>query len=139
MILLDTNIVSLLHSGDPDIVKRVKGIKAEEVATTIITEVEILRARYDFVLKASDASQLSKAQAWLDTSKTLLKDMNIVPITEAAAREFDRLRAFKGLRRIGRADLLIACIALSLHAKLVTRNVRDFERVPGLRIENWAD
>ena len=42
-------------------------------------------------------------------------------------------------KKIGRADLLIACIALAHGETLVTRNVRHFKQVPGLTIENWAD
>jgi tRNA(fMet)-specific endonuclease VapC len=38
-----------------------------------------------------------------------------------------------------RPDLLIACIALAQDALLVTRNTKDFNQVPGLRIANWAD
>jgi tRNA(fMet)-specific endonuclease VapC len=43
------------------------------------------------------------------------------------------------LLEIGRADLLIASIALSRQATLVTRNLRHFRLIPGLRVENWAD
>ena len=63
----------------------------------------------------------------------------VVPFDAAAAAEFDRLRRNKRLKKVGRADLLIAVIALAQRATLVTRNVRDFRQVPGLRVENWAD
>ncbi|MFQ5595922.1 MAG: hypothetical protein ACE5HA_17400 [Anaerolineae bacterium] len=43
------------------------------------------------------------------------------------------------MRKISRADLLIASIALAHRATLVTRNVRHFERVPGLIVTNWVD
>ena len=68
-----------------------------------------------------------------------LQSVRMLPVDAAAAAEFDRLLATKGLRRIGRADLLIASIALANKATLVTRNRRDFQKVPGLQIENWAD
>jgi tRNA(fMet)-specific endonuclease VapC len=58
---------------------------------------------------------------------------------EAAAFEFDRLRAARRLRKIGRADLLIASIALAHRATLVTRNVRHFEQIPRLIVTNWVD
>jgi tRNA(fMet)-specific endonuclease VapC len=45
----------------------------------------------------------------------------------------------KKLRKIGRADLLIAAISLANRATVVSRNLKDFRQVPGLRVENWAD
>jgi tRNA(fMet)-specific endonuclease VapC len=62
-----------------------------------------------------------------------------LPISPAAATEFERLLRDKKLKKIGRGDLLIASIALANRAPLVTRNERDFRQVPGLRIENCAD
>jgi tRNA(fMet)-specific endonuclease VapC len=60
-------------------------------------------------------------------------------VDTASASEFDHLRRNKKLKRIGRADLLIAAITLAHRATLVTRNLKDFRQVPGLRTENWAD
>ena len=59
----------------------------------------------------------------------------------AAATHYGKLRA--GLEKsgslIGAYDLLIAAHALALQLTLVTNNLREFRRVPGLRLENWAD
>lgn len=63
----------------------------------------------------------------------------IVPLDEAAAVQFDRLRTVKSLRKIGRADLLIASIVLANRATLITRNLRHFNQVPGLTLINWVD
>jgi len=41
-------------------------------------------------------------------------------------------------QRIGERDLLLACQALALGATMVTNNTREFERVAGLKLENWA-
>jgi tRNA(fMet)-specific endonuclease VapC len=49
------------------------------------------------------------------------------------------LRQDRKLKKIGRRDLLIACIALAHRAKVVTRNLKHFRQVPGLLVENWAD
>lgn len=49
------------------------------------------------------------------------------------------MRQEKKLKKIGRADLLIASIALAERALLVTRNLKDFKQIPGLHVENWAD
>lgn len=50
----------------------------------------------------------------------------------------DRFQGFRKQRvRIGTLDLKIACIALEQGAILLSANARDFNQVPGLRVENW--
>jgi tRNA(fMet)-specific endonuclease VapC len=49
------------------------------------------------------------------------------------------IRQIKSSKGIGRADLLIASIALAHRATLVTRNLRHFRQISGLILENWAD
>ena len=115
------------------------GSRPRNIAITIITRIEVLRARSDYLLKAATAAQLQTAQHWLNESERLLAEWRIVSFDDAAVREFDRLRSQKVLRKIGRADLLIACIALANNATVVTRNIRDFKLVPGLSVENWVD
>ena len=61
----------------------------------------------------------------------------ILPFDDVAAAHFDRLRP--SLRRLGTMDLKIASTALAADVILLTANRRDFELVPGLRIENWLD
>ena len=62
----------------------------------------------------------------------------VYPDAETAT-VFDRLRSMKRLRKIGRADLLIASMAIASKATLVTRNVTHFKQVSGLDTVNWAD
>ena len=61
------------------------------------------------------------------------------PFTLADAAEFGRLRALLARRGelIGPCDLLLAAQALRLGATLVTHHLREFSRVPGLRVEDW--
>ena len=61
----------------------------------------------------------------------------VLSFSQAAATEFKRLRQERV--RIGTSDLKIASIALVENAVLLTANVRDFERVPGLQFENWIE
>ena len=61
----------------------------------------------------------------------------IVSFDDRAASQFDVLRAAK--IRIGTMDLKIAAIALVNQSVLLSSNIRDFEQVPGLRVENWLD
>ena len=138
MILLDTDTISLLAAGHARVAARFVS-STEPVATTIFTRIEILRGRFDFLLKAADGDQLRRAPRWLEQSERDLARFGIIPINADAATEFDRLRRDKKLRKIGRVDLLIASIALAHRATLVTRNVQHFRQVPGLNVENWAD
>jgi tRNA(fMet)-specific endonuclease VapC len=138
MFLLDTDTVSLLLRGHPRVTERVAQA-TEEVAITLITRIEILQGRFDFVLKAENGEKLLQAQQRLRESEDDLNRFTVVSIGPTAAKEFDRLRANKRLKAIGRADLLIAALALAARGTLVTRNRKDFGRVPGLVTENWAD
>ncbi len=59
----------------------------------------------------------------------------IIAFDELCADQFEKLRAAKV--RIGTMDLKIAATALVHHGVLLSANLRDFERVPGLTVENW--
>lgn len=139
MYLLDTDTLTHLHAGNSNVVERLKSVADIEVGITIITKVEILRGRIDYLLKAETGANLLKAQELLFRTEELLNDLAIVPINQAASIEFDRLRGVSKFRKIGRADLLIASITLANRATLVTRNLRHFKQIPGLRVENWVD
>ena len=139
MYVLDSDILSLLHAGHERVGQRREDVDAGDVATSVVTKAEILRARCEFLLKAADGDQLLRAQFWLRQSEDLLSSIQIVPIDQPAIVHFERLRAQKELRKIGGRDLLIAAIALANRATLVTRNMRHFRPIPGLQLENWVD
>jgi tRNA(fMet)-specific endonuclease VapC len=121
------------------VVERVEKAESAGLAITVITRIELLRGRFEFLLKASHIDQLMRAQRRLDETNEALADWQVLPISDSAGDHFSRLRDLKGIRRIGRADLLIACIVLANGATLATRNMRDFALVPGLKLENWVD
>lgn len=111
----------------------------EDVATTIVTWMEVLRGRFDAILKAQNGTRLQQAFQRLLASRSQLDTVPIVPFDEASALQFDKLLKNRKLKKVGRGDLLIASIALARKATLATRNLRDFRQIPGLRAENWAD
>ena len=139
MYLLDTDTLTHLYRGNSNVVRQLKAVEDVEVGITIITKVEILRGRIDYLLKAETGANLLKAQELLFRTEELLSQLLIVPISQTASLEFDRLRTVSKYRKIGRADLLIASITLANRAILVTRNQRHFKQIPGLPVENWVD
>lgn len=138
MILLDTDTFSLLARGHAKVAAR-RAAANDEVALTIITRVEALVGRCAFLMRAVEGEEVLRAQQWLQVTESDLARFPVVLFNDAAAAEFDRLRGNKKLKKIGRGDLLIAAIVLAQRATLVTSNLKDFRRVPGLRVENWAD
>lgn len=137
MILLDTDILSLLMNGDEKVVQRVE--QETDIAITIVTRIEMLQGRFASVLKAADSRQLLLAQTWLIENERFIEGLSIEVFDAAAAIQFDLLRQNKKLKKIGVADMLIASIALARRALLITRNQRHFRLVTGLRTENWSD
>src|SRR5437868_1778829 len=139
MIVLDTDTLTLFFRNHALVLERFRNA-TDEVVSTIISRIEILKGRFDSLLKAASGSELQRGQKRLfDAEQDLTKIPKILSIDTAAAGEFDRLRENKKLRKIGRADLLIASITLAHGATLVSRNQKHFRQVPGLRVENWAD
>jgi tRNA(fMet)-specific endonuclease VapC len=138
MFVLDTDTFTHLLRGRPQVVERVARF-ATEVVLTEVTRIEQLQGRFDAVFKAEDAAALIRAGQRLAETETDLTRLPLLLLDEAAAAVFERLIGTRGLRRLGRGDLLIASVSLARRATLVTRNLKDFGKVPGLRIENWAD
>jgi tRNA(fMet)-specific endonuclease VapC len=110
----------------------------EQPCITVLTQIEMREGRYQGIRGAANKEQLLRAWELLQETETFLSQFVILPLDEAAATVFDRLVKMK-LGKIGRADLLIACIALSRNAVLVTHNLKDFQRVPNLTLEDWVD
>jgi tRNA(fMet)-specific endonuclease VapC len=138
MYLLDSDTLSLLFDGHAKVAQQLAAA-TDDVGTTIVNQIELLQVRYRHLLTAESGERLRVAQEWLNRTIELLSQFAALPIDDASAAEFDRLRTNRKLRKIGRADLLIASIALANDAVLVTRNVRDFAPVPDLEVENWSE
>lgn len=78
MYILDTDTLSLVHADQPKVRAKRDQIDPAEIGTTVVTKIEILRARFNFVLKAADGEQVVRAQQWLRRSEELLENMKIV-------------------------------------------------------------
>lgn len=136
LFVLDTDTLSLLQRGHPAVCARVAGQQQTDLAVTVITVEEQLTGWYTLVRQARRRDQLVVAYASLADSVTTLSGWAILPLTEPALDRFDQLRALR--LNVGANDLRIAAIALEHGAAVVTRNLRDFGRVPGLVCEDWS-
>jgi tRNA(fMet)-specific endonuclease VapC len=139
MFILDTDTLTYVHAGHPRVIGNLRSVEDPDVVTTIITKIELLRGRYEFLLKAETGAELVRAQKLLARTEDLLAQLLVLPFDAQAASNFDRLRVQSKLRKIGRADLLIASIVLAQRATLVTRNLRHFRQIPDLTVVNWVD
>jgi tRNA(fMet)-specific endonuclease VapC len=86
--------------------------------------------------QANSPARLVSAYARLQKHIETFKVIPVVPFDEAAAEELEGLRQARV--RIGTMDLRIAAICLARRATLLSRNLGDFGRVPGLRVEDWT-
>ena len=131
MFCFDTNVISAALLADPPmhLVRRLARTPASEQCTTAVTLGEIL---YGAVRRGRD-DLVPRLRELISAAQT------VIPFDESAAEVYGPLRAEleKAGLRLGEPDLRIASIALARDLTLVTGNVRHFERVPGLRIENW--
>jgi tRNA(fMet)-specific endonuclease VapC len=139
MILFDTDTLTHFSYGNDNVRRRIGAVGDEPLAITVITRHEILRGRVEAMLKAANEVELRTAADRFRTAKEVLSDFLVVDFDDNSIRHFGRLRKLKTLKKMGRADMLIACIALANDALLVTRNTKDYKDVAGLRIENWVD
>ena len=139
MILLDTDTVTHFSYGNANVRRKIEGAGDEELAIAIITRNEILRGRAESLLKAANEEELRKAAERFQQAEELLSDFVVVGFDENSIKHFGRLRKQRNLKKMGRPDMLIACLALAHDALLVTRNTKDFKAVAGLRMDNWVD
>lgn len=141
MYILDTDLISLLESASTSneaqrLRFRLAGLKPTERTTTIITFEEQVRGWMSFLAQAQSISQQVAAYRRLKGVLDRYLKITVLEFDEAAADEFERLKQARV--RIGTMDLKIASIALANRATVLTRNIRDFGKVPGLRVEDWT-
>jgi predicted nucleic acid-binding protein len=141
MIVLDTDIVTHHSYGKENVRQRiVEAGENEELAVTIVTRMEVLGGRFDSMMKAASAKELRTATERFQAAEAMLNAFVLLYPDDASGRHFESLlKPGRGKKKLRRGDLLIASIALAHDALLVTRNLRDFQGVSGLRVENWAD
>lgn len=139
MILLDTDHLSIVADSRDQfherLVARLKREPVSSLATSIVSVEEQCRGWLGKIRWSNNVHRQVLGYGRLRDLFLLLSHWNIVTFDDRAADEFKRLR--KGGVGIGTQDLKIAAIAVVHGACLLSANLRDFRRVPGLRVEDW--
>ena len=108
----------------------------EELAITVITVEEELAGWYNLLRKVRDPDALASAYQHLAEAIPVLARWQILPMTRTAITRYETLKSMN--LNVRKMDLRIAAIVLEHAAILATRNLRDFQRVPGLVTEAWT-
>jgi tRNA(fMet)-specific endonuclease VapC len=127
--LLDTNICIYAMKGELSVLRKFKEHGQQGLAISSLVLAEMAYGVAKSQRKEANTAALARFQA----------GMNVVPWDETAmwhfANHYHRLRTAG--TPIGEIDLLLGCQALGLDAVFVTNNTREFERIEGLKLENW--
>jgi len=134
--LLDTDTVSLQERGDPAVLAHLRAVAADELAVSIVTVEEALRGRLAMLARHQRGEARAHAYHKLWETLQFFAAAHVLLFDAECEQQCAALRT-EGVR-VGTRDLRIAATALVHNLTLVTRNHRDFARVPGLRIEDWS-
>jgi tRNA(fMet)-specific endonuclease VapC len=129
--LLDTNICIYIIKKKPrKVLARLTSLDIRDVGISSITLSEL-----EYGVAKSSHPQQNR-----DALNAFLAPLEIASYDQLAAHHYGRIRSLlekKGLL-VGAMDMLIAAHAMGLSTTLVTNNIREFKRIPGLSVENWA-
>lgn len=140
MFVLDTDHVTLFEWAQgveaQRLHSRLARVSLEDRATTIISYEEQTRGWLAYVARARTLVQQVDAYRKLSKHLDVYRPIQVLEFDELAAAEFQRLRKLHS--RIGTLDLKIAAIVLANTATLLSRNRRDFDKISGLKVEDWT-
>ena len=138
--LLDTDHISILQTESGPEYEALLGNLARhdprDVVLSIVSFHEQVNGATTYLARARTPADLPRGYARLERVRAHFRTRTVLLFDTAAS---DRLQALLAARvRIGAMDLRIAATALSRGLTVVTRNARDFTRVPGLALEDWT-
>jgi tRNA(fMet)-specific endonuclease VapC len=127
--LLDTDTCIYWLNGRQPVREKLLAVGWDEVCICVITAAELYYGAYN-------SNRVSENLA---NAERFIQNLPVVPLTDPALRKYGELKA--ELRRIGQTiaefDLLIASVAVAEGYTLVTNNTRHYNRINGLKLENW--
>jgi len=138
--LLDTDHISILQrqSGPeyPVLMAHIAQVPRSDLAFCIVSFHEQVIGCHSYIIQAKTAADVIRGYKMFDRVLSAFAAALVLPFDAKASSAFDGLAAQR--LRIATMDLRIAAIALSETLTLVTRNSRDFGKVPGLILEDWT-
>ncbi len=139
ILILDTDHLTLVQRQTEPAYSRLRTrlevFPQEDVRTTIVSFEEQMRGWLSTIARSKSKSQEIAAYQRLDNMLAFFSSIPVLPYDDRAAEHFAELRRLR--LRVGTMDLKIAAIALSHNGLLLSRNLKDFSRVPSLRVEDW--
>ncbi len=140
MVVLDTDHMSFMERANgaesTRLRTRMEQVSAQEKATTIVSFEEQARGWLGYLARDRPMAQQIEAYRRLHRQLDNYGAIQVLDFDETAANEFQRLK--RSRLKVGPMDLKIAAIVLAHDATLLTRNLKDFNRVPGLKAEDWT-
>jgi tRNA(fMet)-specific endonuclease VapC len=134
--ILDTDHITLYQAAHPIVQRRVNALDDTQLFVTIVSYQEQTSGWLAQIARAQATPKVIRMYQWLQETLQYFAKQRVLPFDERAAQyvqQFQQQRI-----RVGTRDLRIAAIALANRCTIVTRNRRDFERVPGLPVEDWS-
>jgi tRNA(fMet)-specific endonuclease VapC len=135
LFVLDTDTLTLLQRRVPAVCERA-AVHANETAITVLTVEEQLSGWYALLRKVKKPDRLVEAYRSLAENVRFLSRLHILDYDAAAHLRYEELKRQK--LNVGKFDLRIAAVALRHGGIVVTCNVCDFQRIPGLPVEDWS-
>ena len=140
MFVLDTDHVVIAQQQSSveygHLIRRIRQHDPSDVFVSVISFHEQVMGWNAYISRARDTAAVVRGYTRLERVLDNFSQAQVLPFDDAAADVFDDLR--KQRVRIATMDLRIASIALSRTMTVLTRNLVDFERVPGLQVEDWT-
>ena len=134
--LLDTDHLTLHEQGHEPLRRRLAVHPPDALAVSVVSAEESLRGRLGVLSRRLKGEARVRAYAKLAETIRFLNTVNVLPFDQACEERYEDILSQR--LRVGTRDLLIAASALAANMIVVTRNRRDFEKVPGLKIEDWS-
>ncbi len=134
--LLDTDTFSLFLQNDVSVLGNVVQHLTDHIVISIITVQEIWDGWMTVIHRAKTSDRVSSAYLRLADTLNELRNWSVVTFPESAISSYSALKRLK--LNVGSNDLKIAAIAIEIGATVVTRNLRDFTRIPGVVCEPWT-